>query len=625
MGLQYPEKFFSVNKNKDSKETTRSIVSLLQGMWGHLSRKRKIQTGFLFCVTILSALSEVVSLGAVIPFIGVITAPEIVFKYQIVSQISSYFDINSPEELILPITILFCVAALVAGAIRALLLWLSTRLAFAGGSDLSIELYRRTLDQPYQVHVSRNTSEVISGIVSKLHGVITWVLFPVLAMINSVFLLIAVLLTLILINPGIAFMAILGFGMSYLLVMFISRKRLVKNDQDEAFNQTQVVKALQEGLGGIRDVLLNGTQAVYCDIYSKSDRPLRSAQGNNIFIGQSPRYAMEAFGMILIAMIAFSLSKSFNTSTSIAGPLQMLGVLAFAAQRLLPALQQIYNGWSAIIGHKTSINDVLDLLDQPVDTREEVSQEPIFPFDDVLKIQDVSFRYNPNSPIVIDNLNLTIAQGSRVGFVGTTGGGKSTALDLIMGLLEPTKGKILIDGLELGYDNVRSWQKNISHVPQNIYLADSSFTENIAFGVPLDEINFELVKTSAEKAQIANFIESKIDGYETSVGERGILLSGGQRQRVGIARALYRKASVLVFDEATSALDNTTEKAVMDSIITLDKNLTIILIAHRLTTVQNCDMIIEMNHGKVVAQGTYDELMEESQSFRSLAKDSFKD
>ena len=169
MGLQYPEKFFSVNKNKDSKETTRSIVSLLQSMWGHLSRKRKIQTGFLFCVTILSALSEVVSLGAVIPFIGVITAPEIVFKYQIVSQISSYFDINSPEELILPITILFCVAALVAGAIRALLLWLSTRLAFAGGSDLSIELYRRTLDQPYQVHVSRNTSEVISGIVSKLH------------------------------------------------------------------------------------------------------------------------------------------------------------------------------------------------------------------------------------------------------------------------------------------------------------------------------------------------------------------------------------------------------------------------------------------------------------------------
>lgn len=613
----------SERKNKVNESSKTSILFLLSSLWKHLSRKRKLQTGLLLCLTIFSALCEVVSLGAVIPFIGVITAPQVVFNYEIVNQVASYFQINTPEELIKPITIVFCVAALTAGTVRATLLWVSTKLAFSGGSDLSIKLYRKTLYQPYLVHVSRNTSEVISGIVSKLNGVITWVLFPVLSMLNSIFLLIAIVSTLVFINRKIAFIAIVGFGIAYLIITYISRKKLLNNADREAYEQTQVIKALQEGLGGIRDVLLNATQAVYLDVYSKSDRPLREVQGNNLFIGQSPRFAMEAFGMIMIAVIAYLISQSFGTNDILgtaSGPLQMLAVLAFAAQRLLPALQQIYNGWSAIIGHRTSILDVLNLLDQSEDLGQHSPNQDPISFNNEIKIQGVSFKYD-DSAWVLSNLDFSIKRGSKVGLVGSTGSGKSTTLDLIMGLLNPTEGKIFIDDLELNSKTTGSWQEKIAHVPQNIYLADTSFNENIALGVPLQDIDQELVRISAEQAQIADFIESKKDKYNTKIGERGILLSGGQRQRIGIARALYRQASVLIFDEATSALDNTTEKTVMDAILSLGKDLTILLIAHRLTTVQNCDLIIEMDKGRIVEQGTYNELLSKSKTFRLMAKE----
>jgi len=591
----------------------------MNGLWSHLTRKRKIQVGFLMILTIFSALSEVVSLGAVIPFIAVITAPETVFQFEIIVNISEYFGITSPEALAKPITILFCCAAVTAGLIRGLLLWLSTRLAFSTGSDLSIEVYRNTLYQPYSVHVSRNTSEVISGIISKLNGVITWVLFPVLAMFNSFFLLIAIMSTLLYINPSVGVLAIGVIGLCYLFISLISKKKLLDNAHREATEQTQSIKALQEGLGGIRDVLLSRSQSVYCEVYSNSDKPLRAAQGNNVFLGQSPRFLMEALGMVMIAFIAFSLSKSVENTSSLA-PLQVLGVLALAAQRLLPALQQIYTGWSAITGHKTAINDVLGLLDQPFENNENQLVESPLVFNKSLELKEVSFKYDNKTPWIVEGLNLVIPKGSKVGLVGSTGSGKSTTLDLVMGLLEPTKGSIIVDGINVDAKQVLAWQLNISHVPQSIFLADSTFAENIALGVLPKDIDMDLVRQSAELAKINQFIESKENNYHESVGERGVLLSGGERQRIGIARALYRKAPVLVLDEATSSLDNTTEQYVMDSISSLGNNLTIFLIAHRLTTVKNCDIIVEMQDGKIVATGTYQELLDCSESFRKMAK-----
>lgn len=596
---------------------TDGLPDLLARLWRHLSRRRQRQFVLLLGLMLVSAFAEVVSLGAVLPFIGILTAPERVFSHPVMANVVQGWGIATADELVLPITIAFATAALIAGAIRILLLWVTTRLAVVSGADLSIEVYRRTLYQPYRVHAARNSSETISGITSKVNITVFGVLLPLLTLISSIVLLAAITVALIAIDPVIALVATVGFGASYGLITWLTRHRLERNSQRIAHEQTQVIKALQEGLGGIRDVLLDGTQSVYCDVYRQADHPLRRAHGNNIFIGGSPRFAMEALGIVLISLLAYVLSRQAG---GVATALPVLGALALGAQRLLPALQQIYSAWASIVGSQASLAGTIELLDQPLpaDTLQPAAA-PLH-FQQSIRFNGVRFRYTGDGPWVLDGLNLMIPKGARVGFVGSTGSGKSTTLDLLMGLLIPTEGELLVDGRPLSGNRIRAWQRIIAHVPQNIFLADTSLAENIAFGVPRDAIDMGRVQQAARQAQIADFIESRPEGYNVFVGERGIRLSGGQRQRIGIARALYKQATVLVFDEATSALDNATEQSVMDAIEGLHRDLTILLIAHRLTTVRRCDTIVELEGGRVVAQGTYDYLLERSPSFRSIAR-----
>jgi len=583
-----------------------------------MSRRRKRQFVFLLGLMLVSAFMEVVSLGAVLPFLGILTAPDKVFNYPIVAHIAQTLGITSADQLVLPITITFAATALIAGGIRLLLAWVNTRLTAASGSELSIEVYRRTLYQPYPVHVARNSSEVISSITNKVNGVVFGVLLPLMNLVSSVILLVAVMLALLVINPVVSSVAAIGFGTVYGLISWASRRRLNRNSQCIADEQTQVVKALQEGLGGIRDVLLNGAQPIYCDIYRKADLPFRKAQADNAFIGQSPRYAMEAIGMVIIAALAYGLSRQAG---GIATALPVLGALAIGAQRLLPALQQIYSAWVSIAGNHVQLSDTIEMLNQPLPAEaQQPAPEPLR-FHDTVRFDNVRFRYISDGPWVLDGLNFTIPKGARVGFVGSTGSGKSTTLDLLMGLLLPTEGELLVDGQPISGNRIRTWQQTIAHVPQSIYLTDTTLAENIAFGVPRDVIDMDRVRQAAHQAQIADFIESQPEGYNAYVGERGIRLSGGQRQRIGIARALYKQVSVLVFDEATSALDNTTEQAVMDAIEGLNRDITILLIAHRLTTVQNCDIIFEIEHGQVAAQGSYEQLLKCSPSFRKTAQE----
>ncbi len=596
---------------------TVALPDLLLRLGHHLSQRRQRQFGLLMGLMLVSAFAEVISLGAVLPFLGILVAPEHVFNHPIVSDVVLAWGITSADKLVLPLTIAFILAALIAGAIRILLLWVSTRLAFASGADLGIEVYRRTLYQPYRVHVARNSSEVISGITNKVNSVVFGVLLPLLTLVSSTVLMLAILLALLAIDPMVASLAAVGFGASYALITWVSRRRLHHNSQLIAYEQTQVVKALQEGLGGIRDVLLDGTQPIYCDLYHRADHLLRRAQGSNIFIGGSPRPAMEALGMVLIAALAYALSSQ---TAGIAKALPLLGALALGAQRLLPALQQSYGAWASIVGSHASLADTIELLDQPLPS--ELLQPAPAPLliQKAIRLDAVSFRYTSDGPWVLNGLNLTIPKGARVGFVGSTGSGKSTTLDLLMGLLMPTEGELLVDGQPINGKLVRAWQQSIAHVPQSIYLADTTLAENIAFGVSPDTIDLDRVQQAARQAQISDFIESSPKGYQANVGERGIRLSGGQRQRIGIARALYKQANVLVFDEATSALDNATEQSVMDAIEGLNRDLTILLIAHRLTTVQRCDIIIELEHGRVVALGTYQQLLECSPNFRRMAR-----
>jgi ATP-binding cassette, subfamily B, bacterial PglK len=461
--------------------------------------------------------------------------------------------------------------------------------------------------------LTRNSSLVISGM-GKVEATVN-VLSQLLMLISSAVLLVSIVLALLAIDPIVASSAGIGFSVSYGLTSWLSRRRLRRNSQRIAHERTQVIKVLQEGLGGIRDVLLDGTQPVFCDAYRNADLPMRRAVGNNVFISQSPRYVMEAVGMVLIAALAYGLSRQTGWG---AASLTVLGALAYGAQRLLPAMQQIYGAWSNAVGNHASLADTIELLDQPLTLELLLPPPPPLLFQKVIRFHEVGFRYSSDASWVLRGLNLTIPKGARIGFVGSTGSGKSTTVDLLMGLLTPTEGELLVDGQPIDSNKVRAWQRNIANVPQSIYLADSTLAENIAFGVPRSIIDLHRVRQAARQAQIADFIENSFEGYNSFVGERGVRLSGGQRQRIGIARALYKQASVLVFDEATSALDNATEQSVMDAIEGLNRDLTILIIAHRLTTVRRCDTIVELGNGKVVEQGTFEQLIEHSSSFRQM-------
>lgn len=587
-------------------DMTSSTLELTRGFWAHLSTRRKRQLAILLVLMILASFAEVLSLGAVLPFLGILTTPDKVFGHPAIQPFLQMMGIQTAQELLLPITVLFIAAALLAGAMRLLLLYVSTKLSFAIGADFSYEIYRRTLYQPYLVHVSRNSSEVISTITSKVNIIIQGLLMPLLTLLSSGLILITILIALISVDPTMSLIAFTGFAVIYGGVILTTRKRLARNSNQISCESTKVIKVLQEGLGGIRDVLIDGAQAEYCKSYRTADIPLRHAQASSIIIGGSPRYAAEALGIAFIAILAYAMALQPG---GVATAITTLGVLALGAQRLLPVLQQGYSSIVYIRGNKASLVDALVMLNQAIDPDIAAGQTIGLSFTQSVYLQGIAFRYIKDGPWVLRGLDLNIPKGSRVGFIGSTGSGKSTLLDIIMGLLPATEGAVMIDGVQLQAKNQRAWQHRIAHVPQAIYLSDSSIAENIAFGVPKNIIDPERVRNAARKAQINEYIESLPDQYQTHVGERGVRLSGGQRQRIGIARALYRCAEIIVFDEATSALDNDTERAVMDAIENLGSSLTILIIAHRLSTLQHCDLVVELSAGRLLRIGSYDEII----------------
>ncbi len=593
-------------KQAPAARQTQPITQLLQRLWVHIGSRRRVQLSLLLMLTVLASMAEIFSIGAVLPFLGVLTSPETVFQHKFARPLVQALGLTAPSQLLLPITVAFAVATLAAGLMRLLLVWVSTRLSFATGSDLSISMYRRTLYQPYAVHLANNSSQVINGIAVKANAAIYQIVIPALNIVSSTIMLTLILIGMVMVDPPVALAAVGGFGTIYAAIILLTRKRMLRDSQRMALESTNVIKALQEGLGGVRDVLIDGSQATYCRVYSNADLPLRRAQSSNFFIAQSPRVGMETFGLLLIALLAYALGQQ---AAGISTAIPVLGTLALGAQRLLPVLQSAYASWASIRGGQASLQDTLDLLDQPLPDHVDQPAPTPLPFKHHLKLDHVSFAYAPGSTPVLKNISLSIEKGSRVGFIGTTGSGKSTLLDIVMGLLHVQEGSLRVDGVPITAANQRAWQANIAHVPQSIFLSDSTIEENIAFGVPEDKIDHERVKQAAERAQLANAIEGWPKQYQTVVGERGIRLSGGQRQRIGIARALYKQAAVIILDEATSALDNETEADVMQAIEALGRDITILIIAHRLTTLKTCTQVVELGNGTIRRTGSYQNLV----------------
>lgn len=577
-----------------------STIRLISNFTSFISSKRKSQFILLIILAIFTSFAEIISLGSVIPFIQILINPSKLLSNPQFSYFLKLININNNSNLVIFLSICFILTAFFSGLLRLILLKISIKFSHDLGTDISILAYKKTIYQPYSVHIERSTNELISGITQKVSAT-TGIIISLVSITTSLFLFVSIFALLVYVNYIIALESALVFGLIYFFLAYYTKKKISSNSYIISIEQTNVVKSLQEGLGSIRDIILDSSYNQYISLYEQSFTKLQKANRQNSFLSQSPRFILETVGMILIAITVLLLN---NKDGGVISAFPLLATLAISAQRLLPLMQMIYGNWTNIIGNKSSLIDVLNLIKLPINEGIENENTPI-KYSDSIRLENIQFKYNKTDKYVLKKINFEIEAGSRIGLIGETGSGKSTLVDIIMGLLKPTKGSIYIDEYLIDNNNLNKWQAVVAHVPQNIYLKDATIIENIAFGVPQNLIDLNRIKLAAKQAQISNFIETRPLGYYEIVGERGINLSGGQRQRIGIARALYKKSKVIIFDEATSALDSDTENELMSAIENLDKRLTIVIIAHRITTLKNCTKIIEIKDGEITHTGNY--------------------
>jgi ATP-binding cassette subfamily B protein len=592
-----------------------SILQDLRQLWLHLSPRHHWQLRLLLVALVLSSFSEMVSVGAIYPFLSALGNAQEVLQEPNLQPVFDLLRIDTPQRLVLIMALGFIGILGLANGLRLLTLNLRYRIAAAIGVDISSQAYYTTLYQPYSFHVQQNSSDLIQIITLDVNQLTNSVLIPLADLIANSILAPALILTLILLDWRIALGVALILGTAYIVLFRARQKQLRRNSA--VFSQAGQLKVqiAQESIGGIREVLLDHSQPFFHSAYHRNEQLLARAQVSNLIISTTPIYLIEFIALGSITLLAVGLGRGGDFSQVVA----ILGSLALGAKRLVPALQTLFASLSSIQGYRVSLARVLVALNQSIDPMLVLSGVEPLGLHRNLRLEGIWFRYGDEGDWILRDLNLKIAAKTSVAFVGSTGSGKSTTADLILGLLQPEKGQILVDGIPLQGERLPQWHAAVAHVPQQIYLSDGTLTANIAFGVPEQEIDLGQVRRAAKLAQIAEFIEGLPAGYDTYVGERGVRLSGGQRQRIGIARALYKQASVIVFDEATSALDNATEREVMAAIEELSGELTIILIAHRLSTVERCDLVVELSQGRVVAQGSYQELMAQSVSFQQMA------
>jgi ATP-binding cassette subfamily B protein len=571
-------------------EPAADLTQALKIFFRALSPRRRRQGVLTLLLMIFGAGAEMLGISAVLIFLTVITNPQRLTSTHAWQVGQSIFHV--PGGPIVIATVAFILVMLLSAVVRLALIWAVNSVVVNAGLDFTAQAFEKVTRQKYNFYLNTG-SDVIVSRMEKVHHSNNILQFGAQGFVSAVVALLIIIFLLAL-NTSIAVtLGILLVG-SYVAITILTRSILGRNSELLAAAHAERVKRIQEGVGGIRDILIDRSQGVFqADFDNCCDR-IRRPQAINSIIPNAPRIVVEVMGMIGIAALALFLS---GRSGGLTAALPLLGGLAIGAQRLLPLLQQAYFGLSSFFANRQAVLEVAGMLamtDQltkadPGERRDLASD---------IRFDDVSFAYVDHH-YVLRNASFDIRKGERIGIIGTTGSGKSTLTDLLLGLLEPTKGKILIDGKPLDGDSLAGWQAQVAHVPQSIYLSDDNLIGNIAFGVPRDGVDMSLVESAARAAGIHDFIVGLPEQYQTRCGERGVRLSGGQRQRIGIARALYKRATVLVLDEATSALDNETEKAVMQSISELSSDITIIMIAHRLTSLAECGRILHIEGGRV--------------------------
>lgn len=567
-----------------------NLYFLLKELWKYVSKKRQIQFIWLICVASIGSIIELLSVGAVFPFIMVVSGQTEKFANPYLKIFFDFFNINTANNLIIITTLMFSGLIIMSGLIRLYILKKSSTLAFNIGSDIGVKLYESVLNRKYSYHLTKNSSEIIDGIINKANGISYNIFFPALSAICSIITLLCLIFAGAFFAPFQTAIVIGCFLITYYLLVNFNSHPLKRESAVAAKNSSLLIKTIQESLGSIRDIIIDQSQTLHLEKFKKLDQNLRNALSHFLFLGNSPKIFVETFGILIIITSIYLLTIYYGGITDL---IPFIALVALAFQRTLPLMQQIFNSWSTIASFQSSLFDVLQML--KVQSERINFQE--LSFNNEIEIKNISFHHEGKLNLIFKNSSMLIKKGERVAIIGETGSGKSTLLDIIMGLLPVTSGKILIDGVSLTERNVRSWQDNISHVPQSIYLINDSIAANIALNVNSSAICYESLRKAAALAGISDFINSLTNGYQTIVGENGCTLSGGQRQRIGIARALYKGANLILLDEATSALDEVTEFHVMESIKNLESRITLIMVTHRTKLLDNFDVVYKLSAG----------------------------
>ena len=590
-------------------------------IWRLLDRRQKRRLVLLQVVSLFMALSTVASIASVMPFFAVLAEPDAIHTNRWLALAFEHSGLGTERAFLIAMGI--GVVLLIVGASLLNLLGglAMTRFAFWVGNDFQITLFSEYLDRDYLFHARTNSAKLVNNTTAQVDRITRGILMQAVAFTNNLIISCSIVAAILVVNPKVAMGTAVVLGGSYGVIYMLVRRKLADYGSRQTRAGASRMKALAEGFGGIKEIIVLQSRDVFRHEFQRNCWEIARVQANSQILSISPKYLLEGIAVGGLVTVALVLSGGSGG----VGWLAEITFLGLAAYRLMPSLQWCFQEAATMRANRSALEDLAvdlrrgrEMLLREAMADPETTSRRISPKRS-LEVDDVSFRYQADRPLVLDGVRLSIAAGSTVGFVGPSGSGKTTLADVILGLLVPEQGSLLVDGQAIDHSNRAIWQRGLAYVPQNIFLTDGSIAENIAFGVPRHLIDRQRLQESARLARLDDFVGLLENGLDEVIGERGVRLSGGQRQRIGIARALYRNASVLVFDEATSALDGVTEQEVMGAIEALHGQRTIILIAHRLTTVRHCEAIFEFENGRVVRSGTYDELLATSERFRKMA------
>jgi ATP-binding cassette subfamily C protein len=596
------------------------MITSLKKLWDLFNKKERLQIFGLLIAILAMAMAQIAGVASVMPFMDLVMEPEMVNQSELLNTLYNYFEFESVNSFTIFVGFGMFFVIVISNLISTFAIWLKMKFVWKNNHHLSMKLLKQYMAKPYSYFLIHNSSDLGKNVLQEIQNLTTSYLIQLIDLITYTIVAIAIITLLFITDIKITLAAIILLGGSYSLIYIITKKRMRTAGQERMEANTMRFKTANEAFSGIKEIKISSREDEFLSRFATHSSENANLRAWYDIVRRLPRYALEAVAFGGIVLLVLFLIISGEEANRV---VPMVSLFAFAGYRLMPALQRVFNAASALNFNTAILDRIHDdifetgkfaSLDWPLERPQPLE------FNDKIELKDIKYSYPDDQEAVLKNINIEIKKHTEIGLAGATGAGKSTLVNVILGLLNPEEGKIEIDGLKLNEDNIRNWQQNLGYVPQDIYLCDDTILSNIAFGVPKDEIDMEAVKKATKIANIDKFIENELpQGYDTVVGERGVRVSGGQRQRLGLARALYNDPEVLVLDEATSSLDGATQKAVMEAINNVAKVKTMIIIAHRLSTVQNCDSIYMIEDGKVIDSGKYNELVEGNFKFRELA------